>query len=239
MIPIRDHEPSRVTPYVTIGIIALNVWVFFREIVSPNIERFFQDWALVPSLVDVGDPSTLLPFITSQFVHGGIAHILFNMWYLWIFGDNVEGRLGHFRYLGFYLLSGIIAGVVQFFFLVGSDIPMLGASGAVAGVLGAYWVFFPRHRVDTLLPYFGFWSRATLPASGVLLFWFVGQLFSGVGSLAAGAGAGGGVAWWAHISGFAFGWLIARMLGPERRAEHARLHQHPQRDEADTTDLWK
>lgn len=210
MFPIRDHEPSGRFPYVTIGIIALNTWVFFRELAAENLPRFIERWALIPALVDVGDFTTLMPFVTSQFLHAGVAHIAFNMWYLWIFGDNIEGRFGHLRFTAFYLLSGIIAALVQFFFLLGSTIPMLGASGAVAGVLGAYWMLFPRHRVDTLITGFGFWHKATLPAGAVLLFWFVTQLFNGAASVVAGSAATGGVAWWAHIGGFAFGWLVAR-----------------------------
>lgn len=209
MIPIRDHEPSARFPFVTIGLIALNIWVFVQEFLAGDVEGFIRTWALVPSAVDLARPASLLPFVTSQFLHAGIAHIAFNLWYLWIFGDNVEGRFGHLRYAVFYVLAGIIAAAVQFFFLVGSDIPMLGASGAVAGVLGAYWVLFPHHRVDTLFPTFGFWTRQTFPASVVLLFWFVGQLFSGVGAVAVGSAATSGVAWWAHIGGFVFGWLVA------------------------------
>ena len=234
MLPIRDHERSDRFPFVTIGIIALNAWVFFQELAAPSLERFIERWALIPTLVDFTNVASFLPFITSQFLHAGIAHILFNMWYLWIFGDNVEGHVGHFRFLAFYLLAGAIAGLIQFFFLVGSPVPMLGASGAVAGVLGAYWVLFPRHRVDTLLPTFGFWATTTLPAGAVLLFWFIGQLFSGIGSLGFGSAATGGVAWWAHIGGFAFGWLVGRTA---RRTLH---HEHPPHaHSAEHTDLWK
>lgn len=234
MLPIRDHEPSHRFPFVTVGIIALNVLVFFRELASENIETFIGTWGLVPASVHLGNPVSLLPFVTSQFLHAGIAHILFNMWYLWIFGDNIEDRFGRVRFLLFYLVAGVVAAVVQFFFLVGSPIPMLGASGAVAGVLGAYWALYPHHRVDTLMPYFGFWSRATLPAGVVLLFWFVGQLFSGVGSVALGTAATGGVAFWAHIGGFVFGWFIARVVrsGPTTG--------RPVREfDPEVIDLWK
>lgn len=233
MFPIRDHEPSRRFPFVTIGLIAVNVLVFLQELAAPNLETFIRSWALVPSTVDLAHPLSWFPFLTSQFLHAGIAHILFNLWYLWIFGDNVEGHFGHGRFLGFYLLSGVIAGVVQFFFLLGSDIPMLGASGAVAGVLGAYWVLFPHHKVDTLLPYFGFWSRTTLPAGVVLLFWFVCQLFSGVGSLALDSAATGGVAFWAHIGGFAFGWLVGRFAKTHAPPRPARAY------DPEVVDLWK
>ena len=232
MLPIRDHERSHRFPFVTIGIIALNVWVFFQELAAPSLEQFIERWALIPALVDFSDVTSLVPFLTSQFLHAGIAHILFNMWFLWIFGDNVEGHFGHVRFLAFYLSAGIIAGLAQLFFSLGSPIPMLGASGAVAGVLGAYWVLFPRHRVDTLLP-FGFGSITTLPASVVLLFWFAGQLFSGIGSLGVGA-ATGGVAWWAHIGGFVFGWLVARATRRTLRHEYP-PHEHS----VENIDLWK
>lgn len=234
MLPIRDHEPSHRFPFVTVGLIALNVWVFFQELLAPSLERFIGEWALVPSRVDFGDLATLTPFVTSQFLHAGVAHIAFNMWYLWIFGDNVESHYGHLRFLVFYLIAGVLAGLVQFFFLAGSSIPMLGASGAVAGVLGSYWLLFPHHRVDTFVPTLGFWSRATLPAGVVLLFWFVGQLFSGLGSLTVGSAATGGVAWWAHIGGFAFGWLVAR--GARGRLSHA---HPPHPHDTDQIDLWK
>lgn len=234
MLPIRDHEPSHRFPFVTIGIIVLNALVFYFELTAPSLEAFIAQWALTPRLVDFGDLATLTPFITSQFLHGGIAHILFNLWYLWIFGDNVEGRLGHLGFLAFYLVSGAVAGLAQFFVSTTSPIPMLGASGAVAGVLGAYLVFFPHHRVDTLLPYFGFWSRTTLPAGVVLFFWFITQLFSGVGSLGVGA-AIGGVAFWAHIGGFVFGWVVAQGLRKGPRAA-----PRPTREfDPEVVDLWK
>lgn len=234
MLPIRDHEPSHRFPFITIGIIALNVFVFFQELAAENLDAFIRQWALIPALVDAGDLFSFMPFVTSQFLHAGIAHILFNMWYLWIFGDNVEGHFGHGRFLGFYLISGVLAALTQFFFLIGSDVPMLGASGAVAGVLGAYWALFPHHRVDTLIPYFGFLSRATLPAGAVLLFWFVSQLFSGVASVVGGSAATAGVAWWAHIGGFVFGWLMGRVARWHRPAPQA-----PRAFDPEHIDLWK
>lgn len=212
MLPLRDHEPSLLRPVVTVSLIGLNILAFFLEITAPNINAFIASWALVPAHLSVNNPQSIVPFVTSQFLHGGFAHIGFNMWYLWIFGDNVEGRLGHAKFLGFYLLAGIVAAVAELPFLWGSDIPMLGASGAIAGVLGMYLALFPHHRVDALMPTFlGFWTRVTLPAGGVLFFWFITQLFSGTASLVNMA-ASGGVAWWAHIGGFAFGWIFGRML---------------------------
>jgi membrane associated rhomboid family serine protease len=212
MFPIRDHEPSARFPFLTLGLIGLNVWVFFLELTSPDLEGFIRTWALVPNTLDIADPASLAPVLTSQFLHGGFAHILFNMWYLWIFGDNVEGHFGHGKFLLFYLTSGSIAALSQLFFLLGSDIPMLGASGAVAGVLGAYLALFPHHRVDALVPLGFFLARTTLPAGAVLFFWFITQLFNGTASLAAVGAHTGGIAYAAHIGGFVFGWGIAKLL---------------------------
>ena len=209
MLPLRDHEPSECIPIITIGLILVNASVFFLEVTSQNLDAFINTWALVPSHPSLS-PLFLRSFITSQFLHGGFAHILFNMWYLWIFGDNVEGRFGHLRFLAFYLAAGVVAALAELPFLLGSDIPMLGASGAIAGVLGAYLALFPRHRVDALVPTFiGFWTRTTLPASIVLFFWFITQLFSGTAAIV--QQTSGGVAWWAHIGGFVFGWIVARL----------------------------
>lgn len=219
MFPLRDHEPSECIPIVTIGLIIVNAAVFFLEVTSPDLDAFINVWALVPSHPSF-DPLFLRSFLTSQFLHGGFAHILFNMWYLWIFGDNVEGRFGHLRFLAFYLAAGVVAALAELPFLLGSDIPMLGASGAIAGVLGAYLALFPRHRVDALVPTFiGFWTRTTLPASIVLFFWFIMQLFSGTAAIV--QQAQGGVAWWAHIGGFAFGWVVAKAL--KQRSPHPAL----------------
>ncbi|MBI2483453.1 rhomboid family intramembrane serine protease [Candidatus Uhrbacteria bacterium] len=218
MLPIRDHERPSTVPIVTIALVVVNVFVFVQELLAPNLDAFIRQWALVPAAMDLTRPASLLPLLTSQFLHAGFAHIAFNMWFLWIFGDNVEAALGRFRFLFFYLLSGVVAALVELPFIAGTNIPMLGASGAVAGVLGAYWAWFPRHRIDALVPdlFIGFPMRATLPAGVVLLFWFVGQLLNGVASVATGTAAIGGVAFWAHIGGFVFGWSVARMIGMHR-----------------------
>jgi len=211
LLPIRDHEPSDKTPFVTYFLIGLNVLVFLFEISSPNLDEFVARFSLIPALVNIRQLESWKGFITSQFLHGGFGHIISNMWFLWIFGDNVEARLGKIKYLLFYLLSGTFAGLSQFIFSSQSLVPMLGASGAVAGVLGAYWVLFPRHRIDTLVPAIFFYTRMTLAAHTVLLFWFVIQLFSGVGSLAMTASIGG-IAYFAHVGGFLFGYYTAKRL---------------------------
>lgn len=177
-----------------------------------------MNYALVPALVDFGNPATWWPFIWSMFMHGGWLHIISNLWFLWIFGDNVEAFLGHIGFLLFYLLTGIAASLVQFFFMSGSEIPTLGASGAIAGVLGAYLVLYPRHKIDTLVISFGgFLQKLQIPASFMLGYWFIIQLFSGVGSL--GAAGQGGVAWWAHIGGFASGYLFTQAVKGNNRTE--------------------
>jgi membrane associated rhomboid family serine protease len=213
MIPIRDVIPSRTTPVVSVTLIVANALVFlFQQSLEPrDLQAFVMSWGLVPARFDWVD------VFTSMFLHGGWAHFLGNMLYLWIFGDNVEDRLGHGRYLAFYLLCGALAAGLQVTFSPGSRVPMVGASGAIAGVLGAYFVMFPRSRVLTLVPIFIIVQLIEVPAIVLLGLWFVLQLLSGVGSLGQTADVGG-VAFWAHAGGF-----IAGMIGvllfrrPERQ----------------------
>ncbi|MBI2405532.1 rhomboid family intramembrane serine protease [Candidatus Microgenomates bacterium] len=209
MIPLRDSQPAHTFPFWVLVIIALNTWVFFLEFSAANPELFISQWALIPTLVDWGNPVTFAPFITSQFLHAGLVHILSNMWFLWIFGDNVEGYFGKLFFPIVYLFSGFVGGAAQYLLAPNSTIPMLGASGAIAGVLGAYLVLFPRHTIKTLVPVFGFITVTDIPASVMLFYWFFTQLFAGVGSLA--IAAIGGVAWFAHIGGFITGWIFATL----------------------------
>ena len=209
MIPIRDQNPTRHTPVMNYLLIAANVLVFlFFLMAGANQEALVYQFALIPSNVTAGvDLGDVRDIFTSMFMHGGWAHLLGNMLYLWIFGDNVEDRLGSFNYLLFYLAGGVAASLAHILTNPGSQIPTVGASGAIAAVLGAYLVLYPRSRVLTFIP-LGFFMRLTLvPASIVLGLWFVLQLFNGVVSL--GGPDMGGVAFWAHIGGFAFGVLIA------------------------------
>ena len=215
MFPLRDNRPTYIFPLITYAVILLNVLVFLIELAVPDLDSFIDSYALTPSLVDFRNLATLLPFITSQFLHAGFVHIISNMWFLKIFGDNVEEKFGSFFFTFVYLLSGIVGGVTQYILSPNSEIPMLGASGAVAGVLGAYLVFFPGHQIETLIP-MGFISRiVNLPASLMLIYWFITQFFSGVGSIA--FTQVGGVAFWAHVGGFATGWIIARLFGGRKR----------------------
>ena len=201
MIPLRDVIPSRTTPYVTVTIIALNALAWFYEVMMPReqLEVFLQVYGIVPGAFI---PSTLL---TGMFLHGGWSHVIGNMWYLWIFGDNVEDRLGHGRFLVFYLLCGITAALGQIFMDPQSTLPMIGASGAIAGVMGAYFVLYPHSRVLTLIPLIIFWEIIELPAIMLLGFWFLMQLFSAGAIAVTASTGGGGVAFMAHVAGFVTG----------------------------------
>lgn len=212
MLPLRDTQPARIFPFLTIAIIVANILVFLMELAAPDIEVFIAQYALIPARIDFLQVSTLAPFITSQFLHGGFLHIASNMWFLWIFGDNVEERLGRLFYVPFYLLAGAVGGLLQYIFISNSTLPMLGASGAVAGVLGAYYAMFPKHNIRTLVPVFGFFTVMNLPASLMLFYWFFTQIFSGVATITTGTFALGGVAWFAHIGGFALGWFVGHQL---------------------------
>jgi len=212
MIPIRDQIPTRRFPIVNVSLIAINILAFLWQLmVGSQDEAAAYQFALIPAQVTAGlDPGDVLRVFTSMFLHGGLLHIAGNMLYLWIFGDNVEDALGHFRYLLFYLAGGVVAALAHLLSNANSQIPTVGASGAIAAVLGAYLVLYPQSRVLTLIP-LGFFTRLTLvPAVFVLGLWFLLQLFSGVMSL--GGPDVGGVAFWAHIGGFVFGLLAARLL---------------------------
>jgi membrane associated rhomboid family serine protease len=202
VIPLRDTIPSATVPVVNYALIALNVVVFVYEVsLGPSLDLFIAAHGLVPRDFEFWN------LVTSMFLHGGVGHILFNMLFLYIFGDNVEDRLGHGRYLVFYLLCGMAAGAVQAISSPESRTPMVGASGAIAGVLGAYMIFFPRSRIVTLVPIFLFLQVMEIPAVFFLLFWFLLQFLSGISTPHS---ATGGVAVWAHIGGF----IAGVVLGP-------------------------
>jgi len=208
LIPIHDEIKARRFPYINYILIAINVAVFIFEFLSgPRLETFISEFALVPAQLTAGlDSGDIRSIFTSMFLHASWMHLLGNMLYLWIFGDNVEDRLGHFWYLVFYLAGGFVAAFAHWAVNPASIIPTVGASGAIAAVLGAYLLMFPRARVYTFIP-IGFFIRLRLlPASIVLVVWFILQLFSGV--LTLGAGDMGGTAFWAHIGGFVFGVLV-------------------------------
>jgi membrane associated rhomboid family serine protease len=219
MLPIKDTIRSRTFPWITWVLIIANALIFIFEtrLSRPELDAFIETFGLVPALVDMVNPLTWYPFLTHMFLHGGWFHLLSNMWILFIFGDNVEDRLGSGRFLAFYLLGGIGAGLLQSFISPDPNIPSLGASGAIAAVLGAYILFFPRSRVITLVPLFFIPWFIEIPAVIFLGIWFVSQLFSGIASLTAAAGEWGGVAWWAHIGGFVFGLLLSKPFSVGRR----------------------
>ena len=219
MLPLADTIRSRSFPIINWTLIAANLLVFFYELsLSPaDLEVFFSRFALVPALLDPARPLSYLTFITHQFLHGGWVHIISNLWILYIFGDNIEDRLGPGRYLLFYLTGGVVAALLQITLIGEPDIPMLGASGAISAVLDAYMLLFPTSRVLTLVPFFYFLQMVRIPAVIYIGMWFVSQLFSGVFALAPGA-AMGGVAWWAHIGGFLFGFAAVRLFARRRPA---------------------
>lgn len=221
MIPIRDQIPTRRVPIVNYLLIAANIFVFvLQSLAGANQEALIYQFALIPANFTANiNFANITNLFSSMFMHGGLMHLAGNMLYLWIFGDNVEDSMGSVKYLVFYLAGGLVASLTHIFFNPASQIPTVGASGAIAAVLGAYLVLYPQSRVMTIIP-LGFFIRLTsVPAIIVLGFWFILQLFNGVFSL--GAEDVGGVAFWAHIGGFVTGLLLAKMLASRRRPEYA------------------
>jgi len=224
MIPLKDMSARRSVPVVTLLLIVANVVVFFHQISLPPhaADVFINTYGLVPSKISaalagshrVTLADALIPLFTCMFLHGGWLHIIGNMWFLWVFGGNVEDRLGPLTYLLFYLVCGIGSGVAQALFSWGSRVPSIGASGAISGILGAYIVLLPSSRILTLVPLFFFFFTARIPAMVFIGLWFLVQFLSGVSSL--GASAAGGVAWWAHVGGFVLGVGLAWILRMER-----------------------
>ena len=213
MFPIRDTQPSYSKPVVTVIIIVLNLLVFLFEFsLDPyTLNAFISYYGLTPDRFHVS------AIFTSMFVHGGWLHVLGNMWFLWIFGDNIEDILGHGKYLAFYLLCGVAAAMTQVFFSPDSRVPMVGASGAIAGVMGAYMIKFPRSRILTLVPIIVFFWTIEVPAWVMLIYWFGIQLFSGVGSIAQAQYAQGGTAFFAHVGGFVVGMVLVNLMGARQR----------------------
>ena len=227
MFPIRDHNPSRRTPYVTWSLIAINVvvfasyWYLFAD--EYALARFFYEWGLVPA---IARPET---FLTSMFLHGGLMHIAGNMLFLWVFGDNLEDAMGHPGFLAFYLASGLAAAAAQYLSDPSSTVPMVGASGAIAGVMGGYLLLYPRARVDVLLILVVILRVIPVPAWIVLGGWFGVQLYLGSTSPLE----GGGVAYWAHAGGFLAGLVMAvplwlRLGGPEFWSRTLGAPPHPE-----------
>ncbi|MFH0794817.1 MAG: rhomboid family intramembrane serine protease, partial [bacterium] len=228
MIPLKDTEPCDCVPFVNVAIILANVVVFIVQLSQgAGLEAFVQTYAVIPARyfdsqwmaqASLGD--ALIPFFSSMFLHGGIVHLVGNLWVLWIFGDNIESRLGHFKYLLFYLICGLGAGVTHVVTNPNSLLPTLGASGAIAGVMGGYFLLYPRARVITLVPVFYFLYFLEIPAFLFLGFWFLLQFWAGSTTFQGGADEVGGVAWWAHVGGFLIGMLLTFLIAtnkPKRR----------------------
>jgi membrane associated rhomboid family serine protease len=219
MFPIRDLQPSYSRPIATIVLIVINILVFLFEFSLDDYSRnaFIALYGLTP------DNFHLLNIFTAMFLHGGWLHVLGNMWFLWIFGDNIEDILGHVKYLAFYLLCGFVAAMAQVGIDPQSRVPMVGASGAIAGVMGAYMVKFPRARIETILFIVFFITRFDVPAWLMLIYWFATQLFSGVGSIGyTQATQQGGTAFFAHIGGFIAGIILIKIMGPRERYSRRR-----------------
>ncbi len=228
MFPLKDNIPARHFPTVNVWLIVVNVICFGYELqLGAGLDRFIQYYGFVPSrfaaqLEAGGMLTALVPVYASMFLHGGFLHLFGNMWMLWIFGDNVEDSMGHLRYLVFYLLCGTISVFSQALAASTSTLPLVGASGAIAGVLGAYFVLYPRARILTLLPIIIIFYLIEVPAYIFLGFWFLLQMLLGYFQFTADAGgANGGVAFWAHVGGFSSGmiliWLFAENSFLRRR----------------------
>jgi rhomboid family protein len=213
MIPLRDTRPSHSAPTVTVLLIVTNVVVFLYMVMLDAYSQndFIRQYAVIPARLNP------LALLTSMFLHGGWMHLIGNMWFLWIYGDNVEDVLGHGKYLLFYLVCGITASLAQYAVGPFSRVPMLGASGAIAGVMGAYLIKFPHSRIVTLIPIFFFWTTVEIPAVIILAYWFLLQFFSGVGSIGYSQVSQGGVAFFAHIGGFIGGMILINVFGTRDR----------------------
>ncbi|MCB1195906.1 rhomboid family intramembrane serine protease [bacterium] len=237
MIPIRDNNPSSKIPYVTYSIIGINIFIFILELImrkhfvaGDQLGNFFLQFGIVPTRYSNREIAQhyifieqLIPFFTSMFLHGGWIHIIGNMWTLYIFGDNVEDFLGHGKYLVFYIVCGVLSGLFHLLTNLNSHIPTIGASGAIAGIMGAYIILYPHARVLVILPIFLFVEVFEVSAYFFLGFWFIIQFFNGTFSLGT-ASLYGGVAWWAHIGGFIAGLLI--ILSTKRYHLSKKTHRY-------------
>lgn len=221
MIPLRDNIRPRIIPFITVALVAANIGIFVSELMLTPIElkALVQQYGLIPANLGKAlakpsfNPLDYFPLFSSLFLHGGWLHLIGNVWFLWLFGYSVEYCLGHSRFLLFYLGCGLIASLTQFAFDPSSPVPVIGASGAVSGILGAYAICFPRAKIQTLVPIFFLFTIIEIPAVLFLAIWFFYQVQSGAASLAMG---GTGIAWWAHIGGFVSGVLLNQFLVKRR-----------------------
>jgi membrane associated rhomboid family serine protease len=213
MIPLRSSERTYSTPSVTLALIAVNVLVFLYELLLPDyaLNQFIEVYGVVPYRLHLSS------IFTSMFIHGGFLHIAGNMWFLWIFGKGIEDLLGHGKFLFFYLVCGIAAAIVYIFTNISSGVPTVGASGAIAGIMGAYLIKFPRARIVTLIPIFFFIATIDIPAAFLLLYWFAIQFFSGIAPVGHSQISSGNVAWFAHVGGFLAGMGLIYVLPTRER----------------------
>ncbi len=231
MIPLKDDIPSRRYPVVTATLITVNLLVFIFEmsLTRRQLQELTLEYGIVPvfytmpGITGLFHPGELaIPLFSSMFLHGGWIHVLGNMWMLWIFGDNVEDSWGRMRFILFYIAGGMAAGLVHIFTNMTSEVPVIGASGAVAAVMGAYFLLYPKARVVVMIPPFILGPFFVVPAALFLGFWFILQFFNGTLSLFAQSGQFGGIAWWAHIGGFLFGAFLCSVLHVEARVSRRR-----------------
>lgn len=221
MLPISDSTPRRNIPIVNYILILLNIYFFYLEIIAPDTEAFVAQNAFIPSQFSFFSPLSYYYIFSSMFLHGGIMHILSNLWFLHIFGDNVEDVLGHIPYLFFYLAGGVVATFSQYFVAPDVTVPMIGASGAISAVSGMYFVLYRRSTVKTVVVlFFGLFQIVNIPVWLFLGYWFVIQLFSGVGSFSSVDPNAGGVAYMAHIGGFVFGYFAAQFVKRQPEPAH-------------------
>jgi len=221
MIPLRDNIRPNIVPFITVSLIAANIGVFIAELrwTPAEMKQWIDVFGMVPAHFTAAiqsaslDPYSYFPLLTSLFLHGGWLHIIGNLWFLWLFGSSVEYCLGHSNFLPFYIICGIIANLTQIAFDPTSQVPVIGASGAVSGILGAYAVCFPSAKIKTLLPFFFIFTIVEIPALAFLAIWFIYQVQSGTAALSM---AGSGIAWWAHVGGFVSGALLNRFLLKEK-----------------------
>ncbi len=216
MFPLSDSIESRRFPFVNILLILATIFVFLQQILSPSPDSLIQKYALIPANISFSNYQTLIPFVTAIFLHGGFLHIISNMWFLWVFGNNVDGYTGWFFYPILYFTAGIVGNLFQYFMMPSSTIPILGASGAIAGVLGVYYILFPHSKVKTLIPIFGLPAIINISAALLLGYWFILQLISGTATFSLSSSTGG-VAFFAHIAGFVTGVIFGFFL--KRRVE--------------------
>ncbi len=213
MFPLSDSTPRQRIPFINYLIIALNIYVFYLELSAPDIEIFINQYAFIPSQFNYLNPASYFYIFSGFFMHGGFMHIISNMWFLFIFGDNVEDALGHIPYLIFYLAGGVVATFAQYIIAPQTDIPMIGASGAVAAAAGMYFILYRKSSVKTLVVlFFGLIDIVKIPVWMFLGYWFIIQLFSSIGSFAAVGRDIGGIAYMAHVGGFIFGCLAAQLV---------------------------